>query len=756
MLKTMRRIVQEVNSASSIDEALQIVAERVRESMETQACSIFLVDLKTKHLILRATDGLNSDKVDSLSLHPDCGILSLVIKRGEPLNLENSQEHPCYHHEVDLGEDAFKGFLAVPIIHKRQRLGVLLVQQESVGRFDEAEEAFLATVATQLAITLQETDGFALDFDALSQIDNPVTFVKGLGSGPGIGIGQAVIVYPRANLEAVLEKTIDKPKAEILRFYSALKSARLEIQTLGEGLVDRLPEEEQALFDVYLKILDKESLGREVVDKIKILHCCAEFALKKVVDEHVSQFESMEDKYLRERASDIKDLGERILSYLQEDEQILSVYPEKTILVGEEVPVAIIAEVPPEKLMGIVSTSSSSSSHVAILARAMGVPTITGLEGVQVSSLENKILIVDGHSGQLFVSPTDDLLDEYAILEAQEEALDQGLQKIKELPAETLDNYTVNLCVNVGLSVDVDKSLNVGADGVGLYRSEIPFMMRESFPSEETQRIIYRQILAVFSPRTVTMRTLDVGGDKPLPYFPIEEKNPFLGWRGLRLTLDQPEVFIVQIRAMLKASQGYNNLRILFPMVTNLNEIDEALRLVKQAYHEVLDEGAQVIYPQIGVMIEVPSAVYQAKAIAQRVDFLSVGSNDLTQYLLAVDRGNARVANLYDCFHPAVLMALQQVAMCAHAEGKLVSICGEMAGEPMMVPILIAMGFDVLSMNATNLLRAKWVIRHFKMSRAKQMLERVMEMDNAYMIKRYLENALVQANLGNLIRMDKR
>jgi phosphotransferase system enzyme I (PtsP) len=309
--------------------------------------------------------------------------------------------------------------------------------------------------------------------------------------------------------------------------------------------------------------------------------------------------------------------------------------------------------------------------------------------------------------------------------------------------------------VNMGLGADIGISLAAGADGVGLYRTEIPFLMRDRFPSGEEQRIIYRQLLASFAPLPVILRTLDVGGDKPLPYFPIKEDNPFLGWRGIRITLDHPEIFLSQIRAMMRASEGLNNLRIMLPMISDVTEVDEAQRLLRKAFSEVQDEGYDIEMPQIGVMIEVPSAVYQARALSKRVDFLSVGSNDLTQYILAVDRNNPRVASLYDSLHPAVLRALLQVVENGHQEGKHVSICGEMAGDPAAVMLLLAMGFDSLSMNASSIARVRWIIRHVTKKKAAKLLHEVFTMESAVMIRCHMELALEKAGLGNLIRVGR-
>jgi phosphotransferase system enzyme I (PtsP) len=455
---------------------------------------------------------------------------------------------------------------------------------------------------------------------------------------------------------------------------------------------------------------------------------------------------------MRERVDDIKGLAQRVLAYLQKNERSLPQYSEKSILIGDMLTPADLAEVPEGCLSGVICARGSSNSHVAILARAMKVPTVMGIGDAPIYDLQDKQIIIDGYYGQVYVSPSPTLREEFDKLLVEEQKLDAALDEIRELPAETVDGHIINLMVNTGLGADISFALASGAEGVGLYRTEIPFMMRDRFPSTEEQRIIYRQLLASFAPRPVILRTLDVGGDKPLPYFPIVEDNPFLGWRGIRITLDHPEIFLSQIRAMLRASEGLNNMRIMLPMVTDVSEIDEAMRLMRKAFVEVHDEGYEIEMPQVGVMIEVPSAAYQARALAKRVDFLSVGSNDLTQYLLAVDRNNSRVAGLYDSLHPAVLRALIQIVEGGHQEGKHVSICGELAGDPAAVMLLLAMGFDSLSMNASSVGRVKWIVRHVAKKKAAKLLQEVLSMESAVMIRCHMELALERAGLGNLIR----
>jgi len=310
--------------------------------------------------------------------------------------------------------------------------------------------------------------------------------------------------------------------------------------------------------------------------------------------------------------------------------------------------------------------------------------------------------------------------------------------------------------VNTGLAAEINRALEIGCAGVGLHRTEFPFMMRDRFPGEEEQASLYREVLSAFAPLPVTLRTLDVGGDKPLPYFPTHDENPFLGWRGLRMTLDHPEIFLTQLRAMLRASVGLDNLRLMFPMVTRVEEAEQAAALVARARAELAEEGVVTAPPQVGAMVEVPAAVYQAESLARRLDFLSVGSNDLAQYLLAVDRNNSRVASLYDELHPAVLRAVNEVAEAGRRVGRPVSVCGSMAGEPAVAPLLLAMGMEGLSMSSGRLLRVKWVIRTISAADARGMLTEALACETPQQVRQLVNSALDDHGLGGLIRAGRR
>jgi len=748
MLDVLRAIVQEVNTAEDLDDSLNIIVRRVREAMGTEVCSVYMRDENTDRYVFRATEGLNRDQVGRLSLAEGEGLVGLAAEREEPINLEEAPSHPSFRLLPDIGEEDFDAFLGVPIIHHRQVLGVLVVQQKDRRRFDESEEAFLVTMSAQLAgvIAHARVTGSV----QLAQRDTAGTRIQGIAGAPGVAIGRAVVVSPEADLYAIPQRRTDDRRGELRAFKKALQAVRGDIELVAGQLSGRLNPEDHALFDVYLRILDDATIGTEVASRIKAGEW-AQGALSQVMIEHIQHFERMEQSYLRERAVDVKDLGTRVLSYLQAADKSAREYPPKTILVGEELTASVLGEIPREKLAGIISVKGSGSSHVAILARAMGVPTVMGAVDLPFTKLQDQELIIDGYNGEVHLNPSQDFRDRFEDMLAEDEALSADLETLRDEPCETLDGKVVPLWVNTGLMADVARSLDQGAEGVGLYRTEVPFLLRERFPSEEEQRQIYRNQLESFAPKPVTMRTLDIGGDKALPYFPIEEENPFLGWRGIRVTLDHPEIFLVQTRAMLKASEGLHNLRIMLPMVSNVGELDEALGFIRRAHREVSEEGAEIRLPPIGVMVEVPAAVYQAAALARKVDFLSVGSNDLTQYLLAVDRNNARVADLYHSFHPAVLQALRQVAGAARDAGKPVSICGELAGDPGASLLLLAMGYDVLSMNATNLTKVKKALRSIDSKEAEVLLEQVMGLEDSGAVHARLEEFLVEKGLSSFI-----
>ncbi len=755
MLESLRSIVQEVNAAKGFEAVLEIIVHRVKEVMSTSICSVYLYDAETDSYVLMATEGLNPLSVGKVRLKLNQGLVGTVASKAEPLNLDKADEHPKYAYFPETGEEAFGAFLGAPIIHHRKVLGVLIVQ-EAKRRFDESEEAFLVTISAQLAGVIAHADAVgdlarAARLDKQPSREGDEKVYTGLACASGIGIGTAMVIAPPASLEAVLNKPSEDSVEELQVFRKALKQTKFDIREIQGSMEGKLSAEELSLFDVYVRMLEDSALGGEVIAAIKG-GLSAQSAWAEVVLNHIQLFESMEDDYLRERAADIRDLGRRVLAKLQQSDTRRTSYPDQIVLVGEELAATVFAEVPIPKVVGIVSVGGSRNSHMAILGRAMGIPTIMGAVDLPWSSLEKADVVVDGHNGRMVVNASRETLEGFRQQWEEEKLLAADLEVLLDEPCVSADGCKMALWANTGLRIDMLVATDRGAEGVGLYRTEIPFLVRDRFPSESEQMKEYREQLKLFHPRRVTMRTLDIGGDKSLPYFPINEENPFLGWRGIRVTLDHPEIFLTQIRATMRASEGYNNLSLLLPMISHVQELDSALRLVDQAFKELTEEeGYELERPHVGVMIEVPAAVYQVRELARRVDFLSVGTNDLTQYLLAVDRNNPRVAELYHACHPSLLKALKIIAEGAAAENKHVSVCGEMAGDPMGAVMLMGLGYRTLSMSAANLLRVKAVLRQVSLAEAVEVAEQALQQDCSDNVRKLVREKMNRPELVRLL-----
>lgn len=581
----------------------------------------------------------------------------------------------------------------------------------------------------------------------MSSVDNTI-LLRGIPAAPGVAIGTSVVVFPPANLELVPDRKSTDPDAEERALRSAVHQVQEELRANHLRLATTLPAEEQALFDAYLLLSRSDSLISGTVKRIRT-GSWAPAALRDTILEHVRLFAGMEDPYLRARANDVRDIGTHILTRLQVATQRAKQFPRRCVLVGHSISVVQVAETPTERLAGIVSMGGSRLSHTAILARALGIPAVMGIGETAIGHLDDRQVIVDGHRGRVYIEPSKPTQYEYWRLARADESVAAELEPLRYLPAETLDGAKLGLHVNAGLISDVPAALESGAEGVGLYRTEFGFMTRDSLPSEEEQYRTYRRILMIFAPKPVNMRALDVGGDKPLPYLSLQrEENPSLGWRGIRILLDKPEIFMIQLRALLRANAGLNNLGILLPMIVGTREVDEAVRLMERAHRELSEQGFITTRPRLGVMVETPAAAQQIAALAKRVDLLSIGTNDLTQHLLAADRGNPQVATLYDTLHPAMLQVINQVIAKAHSWGKPVSVCGEMAGDPAAALLLLGMGADTLSLTPTDIPRIKRMVRSVTLEYARHLVELARQMDDPRDIRHLLSGALRTLGLG--------
>ncbi|MBV6820559.1 phosphoenolpyruvate--protein phosphotransferase [Rahnella sp. PD12R] len=748
MLTRLREIVEKVAMASSLNDALDVLVNETCLAMDTEVCSVYLADNDRRCYYLMATRGLKKPRGRTITLAFDQGIVGLVGRLAEPINLADAQSHPSFKYIPAVKEDLFRSFLGVPIIHRRQLLGVLVIQQREHRQFDESEESFMVTLATQLAAILSQAQLNVL-YGRFRQ-----TRVRALAASPGVAIGIGWQDSSQPSLEHVyMASTLDTVR-ERERLTRALEDAGAEFRRFSKRFTASAQKESAAIFDLYSHLLNDARLKRELFAQID-QGAVAEWAVKKVVEEFAAQFASLQDTYLRERGSDLRALGQRLVFHLDDTIQGNTQWPERFILVADELTATLLAEVPQDRLAGVVVRDGAANSHAAILVRAMGVPTIMGAD-IQPALLSQRQLIVDGYRGELLIDPEAVLVTEYKRLISEEMELSQKAEDDVEQPAALKSGERVQVMLNAGLSADHEKLFGSRVDGVGLYRTEIPFMLQSGFPSEEEQVAQYQGMLQLFPQKSVTLRTLDIGSDKQLPYMPISEENPCLGWRGIRITLDQPEIFLIQVRAMLRANAATGNLGILLPMVTSLEEIDEARRLIDRAGREVEEQlGYELPPTRLGVMIEVPSMIFMLPALAGRVEFISVGTNDLTQYLLAVDRNNTRVAGLYDSLHPAMLRVLKQIVTSAEAVGLDVSLCGEMAGDPMGALLLTGMGFRNLSMNGRSVARIKYLLRRIELHDAEELASRVLQAHFTTDVRHMTAAFMERRGLGGLIRGGK-
>ncbi|ROP59577.1 transcriptional regulator [Enterobacter sp. BIGb0383] len=745
MLTRLREIVEKVASAPRLDEALNILVTDICQAMDTEVCSVYLADHDRRCYYLMATRGLKKPRGRTIALAFDQGIVGLVGRLAEPINLADAQKHPSFKFIPSVKEERFRAFLGVPIIQRRQLLGVLVVQQRELRQFDESEESFLVTLATQMAAILSQSQLAAL-FGQYRQ-----TRIRALPASPGVAVAQGWVDTTQPLMEQVYQASTLDTVSERERLTAALEEAAGEFRRYSKRFSAGSQNETAAIFDLYSHLLSDALLKRELFAAIDG-GSVAEWAVKTVIEKFAEQFAALTDGYLKERAGDLRTLGQRLLFHLDDTIQGPNTWPERFVLVADELSATSLAELPQDRLVGVVVRDGAANSHAAIMVRAMGIPTVMGAD-IQPAMLHMHTLVVDGYRGELLVDPEPVLLQEYQRLISEENELTRLAEYGVDRQAELKSGERVKVMLNAGLSPEHEQQLGSRIDGIGLYRTEIPFMLQSGFPSEEEQVAQYQGMLQMFNDKPVTLRTLDVGADKQLPYMPISEENPCLGWRGIRITLDQPEIFLIQVRAMLRANAATGNLSILLPMVTSLDEVDEARRLIERAGREVEEMiGYAIPKPRIGVMLEVPSMVFMLPQLAARVDFISVGTNDLTQYLLAVDRNNTRVASIYDNLHPAVLRALAMIADTSEQHNIDLRLCGEMAGDPMCVAILIGLGFRHLSMNGRSVARVKYLLRHIDAEEAQILARRSLDAQLATEVRHQVAAFMERRGMGGLIR----
>lgn len=748
MLSQLREIVEQVSKVEDVHQALDILVKQTCSAMSTECCTVYLANEEMQRLELMATQGLRF-KGDKIHIRFSEGLVGLVKRSAEPLNLAEASKHPNFKYFSELGEEIYQSFLGTPIIYRKQVLGVLVVQQKQPRQFNEMEESFLVTLAAQLAVIIAhaQTQG-------LWRLEKKQQAIRGVPASPGVAIGEFWLDDTQPELSEVCPaSTLDVEREQELLLL-AIEAALNDFRRMRKKLDSEINKDALAIFDLFTHLLNDPMLRKDLKAQIQ-KGDRADWALRQIVESYSNRFARMSDVYLRERAQDIRELGHRLLYFLHNTEQEQPVLEHPVILVVRELTATTLASIPKDKLLAVVSTEGAANSHAAILSRALGIPAVMGA-GINLKAISGKQGIVDGYSGKILVTPSRQLLKEYRALVNEERELSSMVnQRILE-PACTKDNQRIEILLNAGLSADTNIAENQGVDGVGLYRTEISFLLQHRFPSEEEQTQQYQAVLNTYPNKRVVMRSLDIGGDKALPYLPIEEDNPFLGWRGIRFTLDHPDIFLMQIRAMMRASAESQNLSILLPMVSGAQELDDAIDLIERAYQEVSEIDDRIRMPEIGVMIEVPSMIYLLPLIADKVDFVSIGTNDLTQYLLAVDRNNARVSDVYESMHPAVIMALDQIQKMCDRLNLPVCICGELAGEPIGALLMVGLGYRSLSMNTSNVAKVKYLLCQVDSTELKALADKALMQPYGNEIYNMMRTFFEDKGFAGFIRAGKR
>ncbi|HWP65646.1 MAG TPA: phosphoenolpyruvate--protein phosphotransferase, partial [Candidatus Limnocylindria bacterium] len=543
------------------------------------------------------------------------------------------------------------------------------------------------------------------------------------------------------------------PGREQKRFARAVEASLKQVTSLKERLESRLPEFDLGIFDAHALMLQDRGF-LEKAEALIVQGYAAESALKHVVDEYLQAFAGMEDEYLRERAHDVKDVGLRILRNLLGVEEQQRAVAADSVLVAEEVTISDLVLIDHRRLRGIVLATGGVTSHATILAKSFEIPTVVGAEGAPEVVREGDDLLVDGNAGTVFVNPPSDVLREYERLDREYRAFNRELDSLRDKVAETTDGHRVRLFANIGLVADLPFVRRHGADGVGLYRTEFPFLTYREFPDEEEQYQLYRRVVQGLDGLPITIRTLDVGADKYPSYLTFHrEENPFLGWRSIRVSLEQPELFKVQLRAILRAAV-HGPVRIMLPMITSIEEVRRAAELLDEAKDE-LERAGKPHEPNVplGMMVEVPSAVTMATHLVREVDFVSIGTNDLIQYLLAVDRNNHKVASLYEPLHPAVLAAIHHTVQAAKGAGKWVGICGEMASDPICSLVLLGMGLDDLSMGPFFVPVIKRIVRSVSTTEVRALARDLLSLPTVKEVKGHLFDGMKSLGIIELMEM---
>ena len=694
LLRRLREVMAEPVSAQ---ERLDKVVVLIAANMVAEVCSVYVLRIDST-LELYATEGLKREAVHQTVLRQDEGLVGLVASEANPINLSEAQSHPAFSFRPETGEEIYHSFLGVPILRAGNTLGVLVVQNRARRTYTEEEEEALQTTAMVLAEMIASGELSALARPGAEPAARHSLQLDGACLSDGIALGHVVLHEPRVVITNVIADDVPR---ELKRLDAAVATLRADLDRLVEGREFAEGGEHREVLEAYRMFSYDQGWLHKIHEAVST-GLTAEAGVERVQSDTRARMLRVTDPYLRDRLHDLDDLANRLMRVLMGQDHAPSreMLPENAIIVARSMGPAALLDYDRKRLRGLVLEEGGPTSHVSIVARALGIPTVGEIDNATGLCEAGDAIIVDGTTGHVHMRPTPEIESAYAErvkLRARRQAQYRAL---RDLPCITKDGQPISLMINAGLAIDLPHIEETGAAGIGLFRTELQFMVSDSLPRTNEQHALYRAVLDAAGKKPVTFRTLDIGGDKVLPYLRnIEEENPALGWRAIRLGLDRPGLLRSQVRALLRAAGG-RELRLMFPMVSEVAEFDKAKSLVEMELTHLRRHGhALPERVQIGAMLEVPSLLFQLDELLDRVDFLSVGSNDLLQFLYAVDRGNARVCDRFDPLSAPMLRVLQDIAAHAKQHGKPVALCGELGSQPIGALALAILGYRSLSLS---------------------------------------------------------
>lgn len=722
--------------STSLENFLQNVVRIVAYHMRAAVCSVYLYDEQTQELSMTANQGLNIGSDVRLKLGE--GLTGASLKELRPIREARAAQSPLYKFVPGIAEEKYEAFLAVPILRGLTRIGVLVVQDSVPDYFDENDTKALQAIAAQLATTIENAKllmalyqreaaaSIAPEQAAPATAPGPeLRFIKGTPAARGIALGRPTI-FGEGGGAFVIDDSTDFSGVTHEDFDRSLKETVHQLEELQLAMEESSADVASMIFSAHLLIVKDDRFTGEMKAKINA-GAPPHQAIREVVDHYVQLFASSSSQRLREKVQDVKDLGHRLLQNLRDDAEISVDYEGHIVIAGELLPSDVL-KLSAQKAEGIVQVGGAVASHIAILARSLNLPMIMSEEKRLFELGSNQQLLIDGDHGNIYIDPDDSIIRGFDALHGGRHEIEALAAGMKE-ESRTRDGAAVQVMANINMLSEINTARALKAEGIGLYRSEFPFIIRSSFPSEEEQFRVYRTIIEKMEGREVLFRTLDVGGDKMLSYFPgVEESNPFLGLRAIRFSFRYRDIFRAQLRALLRAGAD-TSLKIMFPMISSVDDFFLARDIVHEC---VASLGAEAIphnaAPRLGAMIELPAAVEVADELAREADFLSIGGNDLVQYMLAVDRTNQHISDLYVSHHPAVLRALKRVVDAGRAHGITVSFCGEMATDPRMLPFLLGIGLRRFSVESRTIPRIRETLARLDTGETAALAERVLRL----------------------------